>query len=51
MFGVYYAYPTDKIYKEEDLHILEMKAWKYTKPMAIALCTITILKYILLGNN
>jgi len=51
MFGVSYFYPADKTYKEEDLHILDMKAWKYTKPMAIALCAITILIYVLLGNS
>ena len=51
MFGVSYVYPADKTYKEEDLHILDMKAWKYTKPMAIGLCAITVLIYILLGNS
>jgi len=51
MFGVSYFYPADKTYQEEDLHILDMKAWKYTKPMAIALCTITVMIYVLLGNS
>ena len=51
MFGVSYFYPADKTYKEEDLHILDMEAWKYTKPMAITLCAITVLIYVLLGNS
>jgi SSS family solute:Na+ symporter len=51
MFGVSYVYPADKTYKEEDLHILDMKAWKYTKPMAMALCVITVMIYVLLGNS
>ena len=51
MFSVSYFYPANQTYKEEDLHILDMRAWKYTKPMAIALCTITVLIYIVLGNS
>jgi len=51
MFGVSYFYPSDGTYQEEDLHILDMKAWRYTKPMAIALCAVTIMIYVLLGNS
>jgi SSS family solute:Na+ symporter len=51
MFSVSYFYPANKTFEPEDLHILDMKSWKYTKPMAIALCTITVLIYILLGNS
>ena len=51
MFGVSYFYPADADYKEEDLHVVELKTWKYTKPMAIFLCVVTILIYILLGSN
>ena len=51
MFVVSYYFPANKTYKEEDLHILDMNTWKYTKPMAIALCVITILIYVLLGNS
>ena len=51
MFGVSYFYPQDKEFKAKDLHILDMKEWKYTKHMSIALCFVTILIYILLGQN
>jgi len=51
MFVVSYFYPATKTYQEEDLHILDMKAWKYTKPMAIALCVVTVIIYVLLGSS
>ncbi|MCF7568791.1 solute:sodium symporter family transporter [Sabulilitoribacter arenilitoris] len=51
MFGVSYFYPQDKEFKAKDLHILDMKEWKYTKHMSIALCAVTLLIYILLGQN
>ena len=51
MFVVSYFYPATKTYQEEDLHILDMKAWKYTKPMAIALCVVTVIIYVLLGSR
>ena len=51
MFGVSYFYPQNKEFKAKDLHILDMKEWKYTKHMSIALCFVTILIYILLGQN
>ena len=51
MFGVSYFYPQDKEFKATDLHILYMKEWKYTKHLSIALCFVTLLIYILLGQN
>ncbi|MBP0903970.1 solute:sodium symporter family transporter [Mariniflexile gromovii] len=51
MFGVSYFYPSDKDFNQEDLHIVDLKEWKYTKPMAIALCVVTVLIYIMLGRN
>jgi len=51
MFGVSYFYPQEKEFISKDLHILDLKEWKYTKGMSIALCAITILIYILLGRN
>ena len=51
MFGISYFFPVSKEFKIKDLHILEMKPWKYAKTMSIALCIITILIYILLGTN
>jgi SSS family solute:Na+ symporter len=51
MFAVSYYYPADSEFQQEDLHIVDMKAWKYTKPMSILLCFVTILIYVLLGKN
>ena len=51
MFGVSYFYPQDKEFKAIDLHILDMKEWKYTKHLSIVLCFVTLLIYILLGQN
>lgn len=51
MFGVSYFYPSKTEFNQEDLHIVEIKAWKYTRPMAIGLCFITVLIYVLLGKN
>ena len=51
MFGVSYFYPPDREFKAEDLHILDLKEWKYTKHMSIALCLITLTIYVLLGQN
>ncbi len=51
MFGVSYFYPANSEFKQANLNIVELKEWKYTKPMAIVLCVVTILIYILLGKN
>jgi SSS family solute:Na+ symporter len=51
MFGVSYFYPPERVFKAEDLHILDLKEWKYTKHMSIALCLITLTIYVLLGQN
>ncbi|WP_111307899.1 solute:sodium symporter family transporter [Confluentibacter sediminis] len=51
MFCVSYFYPQNKTYIQDDLHIVEMNAWKYTNPMAISLCAITVLIYVFLGKN
>jgi SSS family solute:Na+ symporter len=51
MFGVSYFYPSEKPFDQEDLHVVDMKAWKYTKPMAFILCAITVLIYIALGKS
>jgi len=37
-------------YKAEAVKV-DMKGWKYTKPMSIVLVSITILIYILLGRQ
>ncbi len=51
MYAVSYFYPVDKEFRSEDLHIIDMKEWKYTKVMSIVLCVVTILIYLLLGNS
>lgn len=52
MFGVSYLYPTNsKNLNQEDIQIVDMKEWKYTKQMSIFLCLITITIYVLLGTN
>lgn len=51
MFGVSYFYPSDKDFKQENLHIVDLKEWKYTKHMSIFLCVVTIVIYVLLGKN
>jgi uncharacterized sodium:solute symporter family permease YidK len=51
MYGVSCFYPKQKEYQQEDLHILNMKEWRYTKLMSIMLCAVTILIYMLLGLN
>ena len=51
MFAVSHFYPPDSEFQAEDLHILDMKEWKYTKHMSIILCVVTLLIYILLGQS
>ena len=51
MFGVSYFYTNDKEIKIDDLHILDLKEWKYTKLLSIILCGVTILIYVLLGRS
>ncbi|WP_282049446.1 solute:sodium symporter family transporter [Maribacter aquivivus] len=51
MFLVSYFYPNHKATIEEGEDYVEMKQWKYTKPMAIMLCVVTVVIYVLLGTN
>lgn len=51
MFAVSFFYPNHKATIEEDHDYVEMKEWRYTKPMAIILCIITVVIYVLLGTN
>lgn len=50
MIVVSYFYPVTKVFNLKDLNYVEMKEWKYTKPLSIALCTITVLIYVLMGS-
>ncbi|WP_159018102.1 solute:sodium symporter family transporter [Algibacter sp. L3A6] len=50
MFAVSYFYPPTQEMQQDNIVFVEMKTWKYTKPMAIMLCVVTVAIYILLGN-
>ncbi len=51
MFLVSYFYPNHKATIKEGDDYVEMKQWEYTKPMAIILCIIIVVIYVLLGTN
>ncbi|WP_282179338.1 solute:sodium symporter family transporter [Maribacter stanieri] len=51
MFLVSYFYPNHKATIEEGEDYVEMKQWKYTKPMASMLCVVTVVIYVILGTN
>lgn len=51
MFAVSHFYPNPNENVQEEIHTEEMKEWKYTRPMAVILCAVTIAIYILLGNS
>lgn len=51
MYVVSYFYPRKNMYEVTDVGAVKLISWKYTKPMSIALCAITVLIYILLGSN
>ena len=51
MFLISYFYPIDKEFKIENLKIVDLSEWKYTKHMSVVLCLVTILIYIMLGQN
>ena len=51
MYAVSYFSPRKNMYEVTDVGAVNLVSWKYTKPMSIALCAVTILIYILLGNS
>ncbi len=51
MYAISYFYPRKNMYEITDVGVVDLTTWKYTKPLSIALCTVTILIYILLGMN
>jgi SSS family solute:Na+ symporter len=50
MFLVSHYYPSDGKFKFSELNIDELIQWKYTKPMSISLCIITLSVYVLMGT-
>ena len=51
MFVASHFYPIKKEFKIDNLKIVDLREWKYTKHMSMILCILTILIYILLGKN
>jgi len=51
MFAVSYFYPVTSEMKQDNIVFVEMKTWRYTKPISIFLCVVTVSIYILLGIN
>jgi SSS family solute:Na+ symporter len=51
MYGVSYFVPRTNMYEITDVKAVDLTTWKYTNPVSIGLCVITIVIYILLGNN
>lgn len=50
MFGVSHFYPNHKDLHTGEIELLDMTHWKYAKLFSIALCLITLMIYILLGQ-
>ncbi|MCK0146161.1 solute:sodium symporter family transporter [Arenibacter sp. F26102] len=51
MYSVSYFYPNNNKYEITDVGAVNLTTWKYTIPMSIGLCAVTILIYVLLWNN
>jgi len=51
MYGISHYFPRKNMYEITDVGAVDLTTWKYTKPLSITLCAITLLIYILLGTN
>ena len=51
MYSVSYFYPNKNKYEITDVGAVNLTTWKYTIPMSIGLCAVTVLIYVLLWNN
>lgn len=51
MYAVSHYYPNTNKYEITDVGAVNLTAWKYTVPMSIGLCAVTVLIYVLLWNN
>lgn len=49
MYIVSFYYPRKNTYAIENIGVVNLATWKYTKHMSIALCTATVMIYVLLG--
>jgi len=50
MYGVSHFYRRKNIYEITDVGAVDLTIWKYTKPLSISLCVITVLIYVLLSR-
>jgi SSS family solute:Na+ symporter len=50
MYGVSHFFPRPNSNEAADVGAVEMTSWKYTTPMSLALCAVTLLIYVVLGN-
>lgn len=50
MFAVSHFFSTDKSFEREEIEYINLKPWKYTTAVSLALVIITVAIYILLGN-
>jgi solute:Na+ symporter, SSS family len=51
MFSVSYAYPVKKIFDIRDVQVVDMKEWKYVRPVSVILIILTIAIYVLLWGS
>jgi SSS family solute:Na+ symporter len=51
MYAISHFFPRKNMYEITDVGAVDLTIWKYTKPLSIALCSITLLIYILLGTT
>ena len=50
MYLISYFYPNKNEFKTSDLKLVKMEPWRYTKPLSIFLCLVTIIIYIAMGS-
>lgn len=51
MYVVSHYNPRINMYEITDVKAVDLTQWKYTKSVSVILCAVTVLIYILLGNN
>lgn len=51
MFGVSRFYPPASQFRIRDVGAVDLAPWRYTVPMSVILCVVTILIYVLLGRG
>jgi len=51
MLGISHYFPTKTTFNIKDIQVINMKSWKYAKPLSALLFVLTITIYVLLGVN